>query len=463
MRSLLCACLGIALGCGGAAGPARPTADTAPPAAAPAPGIDRAARTAQVRAEIARTWAGYRQHAWGHDELKPLTNTPRDWYDEPLLMTAVDALDTLIIAGLSDEAAEAREYIATHLSFDRDLMVQQFEITIRLLGGLLSSYQLSGDARLLALADDLGTRLLPAFASKTGMPYRYVNLKTGRVRDADSNPAEIGTLMLEFGTLSKLTGKPIYYDKAKRAVQALFAHRSKIGLVGEVIDVETGEWRRHDSHVGGGIDSYYEYLLKAWKLFGDRDFEQMWKESQAALTRHVADETPSGLWYGVVDMESGARTATSTGALEGFLPAVLALGGDLDRARRLQASSFAMWSQVGLAPDGYDYATRTVTFPAYHLRPEVIESAYYLRRMTGDAAYLAQGERFLADLTRCCRTESGYAAVKDVGTGERADSMPSFFLAETLKYLYLLFAPDEALDLGAVVFNTEAHPLRRTW
>jgi mannosidase alpha-like ER degradation enhancer 2 len=41
--------------------------------------------------------------------------------------------------------------------------------------------------------------------------------------------------------------------------------------------------------------------------------------------------------------------------------------------------------------------------------------------------------------------------------------MPSYFLTETLKYLYLLFAPDETLDLKQVVLNTEAHPLRRTW
>jgi ER degradation enhancer, mannosidase alpha-like 2 len=431
---------------------------TAPPARS-----DREAVADRVRGELVHAWSGYRRHAWGHDELKPISQTAHDWYAEPLLMTSVDTLDTLILAGLTDEADAAREHIASALSFDVDVSVQQFEITIRLLGGLLSAHQLTGDARLLALADDLGRRLLPAFDSPTGMPYRYVNLRTGAVRDPDSNPAEIGTLMLEFGTLARLTGKPIYYDRAKRAVRELFRRRSKLGLVGEVIDVETGAWERTASHVGARIDSYYEYLLKSWRLFGDRDFEAMWKESIAAVHRHVADTTGSGLWYGAVDMESGRRVATESGALEAFFPAVLVLGGDFDRARRLHESSYLMWTRAGLIPDGFDYRAMKATAPSYPLRPEIIESTYYLHRATGDPRYLAMGRRFLDDLVARCRTGAGYAALKDVGTGEKTDSMPSFFTAETLKYLYLLFAPDDTIDLDAVVFTTEAHPLRRTW
>ena len=59
--------------------------------------------------------------------------------------------------------------------------------------------------------------------------------------------------------------------------------------------------------------------------------------------------------------------------------------------------------------------------------------------------------------------EAGYTVLKSVVTKEQGDHMPSFFLAETLKYFYLLYAPDEALDLKKVVFNTEAHPLHKTW
>src|SRR5258706_11366204 len=132
-------------------------------------------------------------------------------------MTPVDALDTMILMGLNSEAKSTREYIATHLSFDKDIDVQNFEITIRLLGGLLSSYEMTGDKRLLNLAEDLGNRLLPVFNSPTGLPYRYVNLKTGAVRGNVTNPAEAGTLLIEFVTLSKLTHRPVFYEKAKSA------------------------------------------------------------------------------------------------------------------------------------------------------------------------------------------------------------------------------------------------------
>src|SRR5205807_2775140 len=189
----------------------------------------------------------------------------------------VDVLDTLILMQLDDEAAKARSLIVRELSFDRDIYVKNFEMTIRLLGGLLSSYQLTGDKRLLSLAEDLGNRLLPVFNSPTGLPYVYVNLRTGQVRDPNSNPAETGTLLLEFGTLSKLTKNPVFYDKAKRALVETYKRRSPIGLVGSSINVETGAWIDSDSHISGGIDSYYEYLWKCWILFGDKDCLEMWK------------------------------------------------------------------------------------------------------------------------------------------------------------------------------------------
>lgn len=427
----------------------------------PPPGPGPMAR--QVRSEFLYAWGAYKQYAWGHDELKPLTKTSHDWYGVPLYMTAVDALDTMIIMGLNDEADKTREFLDKNLSFNQDIYVSNFEITIRMLGGLLSSYQLSGDPHLLDLAQELGTRLLPAFDSATGMPYRYVNLKTGKTRGTESNPAEIGTLLIEFGTLSKLTGKPIFYEKAKHALTQLYSRRSKLGLVGSRINVETGQWIDPASHIGGGIDSYYEYLLKCQKLFGDKDCGRMWKASRKAVDKYLADNTKSGLWYRQVDMNTGKRISTHFGALDAFFPAVLVLDGDEGRAKRLQESAFKMWTTFGVEPDEIDYSTMKVIAPEYPLRPEIIESAYYLYFFTKDEGYLNMGSAFLADLVRCCKADAGYAALKSVDTRAKADLMESYFLAETLKYLYLLFAPKETLDLNKVVFNTEGHPIRKTW
>jgi mannosidase alpha-like ER degradation enhancer 2 len=438
---------------------------------------------AEVRSEFLHAWTGYKKYAWGHDDLKPLSKSYHDWYSEPLLMTPVDALDTMILMGFKNEAAATKKYIIANLSFDKDISVQNFEITIRLLGGLLSSYQLTGDKRLLALAEDLGNRLLPVFESPTGIPYRYVNLKTGKVSGEKTNPAEAGTRLIEFGTLAKLTRKPIFYDKAKRALVETYKRRSPIGLVGTWINVETGQWTDTDSHISGAIDSYYEYLLKCWLLFDDQDCRRMWLDSIAAINKYLADEfarpdhhpvarsfgsqasrrSPIELWYGHADMTTGTRTATVYGALDAFFPAVLALGGDLTRAKRLQESSFRMWKLHGIEPEELDYKKMVVVSPGYPLRPEIVETTYYLYHYTKDLMYLRMGESLWKDFVKYCRTDEGYAALKSVVTKEKSDSMQSFLFAETFKYFYLLFAPPNTLSFNKVIFNTEAHPVRRTW
>ncbi|HEX8499091.1 MAG TPA: glycoside hydrolase family 47 protein [Pyrinomonadaceae bacterium] len=432
-------------------------------ASAQGAGVNRREMAARVRAEFLHAWRGYERYAWGHDELRPLSKTPRDWYGEPLYMTQVDALDTLFLMGLREEERRTREFVVKNLSFDKDVFVQNFEITIRHLGGLLSAYQLTGDRRLLRLAEDLGGRLLPAFDSKTGIPYRFVNLRTGKVRGEVTNPAEAGTLLVEFGALSKLTRRPVFYEKAKRALAETYRRRSPLGLVGSRINVETGEWVGKSSHVSGGIDSYYEYLLKCWLLFGDEDCRRMWAESIAAVNKYLADDAGGELWYGHADMGTGRRTATSYGALDAFLPAVLALSGDTARARRLQESSLKMWRANGVEPERLNYRTMKVEAPGYPLRPEIVESAYYLHRLTRDPRYLRMGAELFEDFVRHCKTDTAYAALKSVETKEREDGMESFLFAETFKYFYLLFAPPETLDFPRVVFNTEAHPIKKTW
>ncbi|HTH51581.1 MAG TPA: glycoside hydrolase family 47 protein [Pyrinomonadaceae bacterium] len=430
----------------------------------------------RVRAEFKHSWDGYKQYCWGHDDLKPISKTCRDWYGQTILMTPVDSLDSLYMLGFKDDADRTREYIAKNLSYDKDIEVQVFEITIRELGGLLSSYQITGDKRLLTFADDLGTRLLPAFNSPTGMPYRFVNLKTSKTRDADSNPAETGTLLIEFGTLAKLTGKPVYFEKAKRAIVETYKRRSDIGLVGEVINVDTGKWVNTDSHVSGGIDSYYEYLIKCSILFGDTDCRDMWEDSIAKVHSFLADEgstlnktnrtgamATGDLWYGHADMNTGKRSATMTGALDAFLPAILVLDGDTNRARALQDSLFSMWRVNHVEPEVSDYRTGKTEHAGWPLRPEIVESTYYLYYKTKDPKYLAMGKEMFEDVVKYCRTDVAYAGLKSVVTKEKTDYMHSFWLAETLKYFYLLFADEKKVDWKTTVFNTEAHPIKRTW
>jgi ER degradation enhancer, mannosidase alpha-like 2 len=424
---------------------------------------EKAQLAEEVRQEFLHSWNAYKEFAWGHDMLRPVSRSYVDWYKTTLLMTPLDALDTMTLMGFKEEADSVREYIVKNLSFDQDMYVKNFEITIRLLGGLLANYQLSGDRRLLAMADDLGTRLMPIFKTPTGIPYVDVNLKTGAIRNSRTNPAEAGTLLIEFGTLSKLTGKPEYYAAAKNAALQIYNRRTSIGLVGTWIDASTGTWLDSNSHVSACIDSYYEYLLKSAILFDDPEMKSAWETSRVAIMKYLADEAPSGLWIGHANMVTGRRLQPWFGLLDAFFPAVLVLSGDVGTAARLEESCFLMWNKYGIEGDQFNYMTMDTVNSRYQLNPEIMESAYYLYQATDDPRYLEMGKVFLRNLQKYCRMDKGYSGLANVATKTRTDLMESYFLAETWKYLYLLFSPPETLKFRSVVFTTEAHPIRKTW
>ncbi len=138
-------------------------------------------------------------------------------------------------------------------------------------------------------------------------------------------------------------------------------------------------------------------------------------------------------------MNTGKRTATTTGALDAFFPAVLVLDGDVNRAKTYQDSLFKMWQVNGIEPEVYNYKTGKTEHGGYPLRPEIVESTFYLYRATHDQKYLAMGKTMFDDLVKYCRTDVAYAGLKDVRTKEKTDYMHSFWFAETLKYFYLLF------------------------
>jgi mannosidase alpha-like ER degradation enhancer 2 len=128
----------------GPAGSCRPTSPrkTSSVGAVATPGPasrNHAEWASRVREELLHAWRGYERHAWGHDELKPVSRSARDWHAEPLLMTPVDSLDTLILMGLKQEAERTKALILEKLSFDKDISVKNFEITIRILTSISSS------------------------------------------------------------------------------------------------------------------------------------------------------------------------------------------------------------------------------------------------------------------------------------------------------------------------------------
>ncbi|MCB0278133.1 MAG: glycoside hydrolase family 47 protein [Calditrichaeota bacterium] len=417
----------------------------------------------EVVNETLRSWKSYKQYAWGHDVLAPLTKSHKDWYKEPLYISPIDAYSTLHLMGLKDEAKEIESYVVDSLNFDKDIDAKIFEVNIRILGGLLAMYGLSENPKVLEKATDFANRMMPAFNTGTGIPTYWVNLRTGVPRGDTVNVAEAGTYLIEMGVLSYYTKDPKYYQAAKKADKAVFDRRSEIGLIGSVIDVQTGEWTSRKSHISAGVDSYYEYLYKAYLLFGDPELLEIWKTSIELINRYIAEEHDNKLWYGPVNMDSGERMGSRITLYDAFFPAILGLSGDLTRAQKLQDSWSWLWNKYGLEPMVYDYKSGEPTYPVYDLNPEIIESAYYLYHLTGDKKYLEMNKKFWSDLKTHCRTDVAFTSIKDVRNMEKKDYMPTFFFAETLKYMYLTFSHDQGkFNFDDHIFSTEAHQFRRS-
>jgi mannosidase alpha-like ER degradation enhancer 1/mannosidase alpha-like ER degradation enhancer 2 len=417
----------------------------------------------EVKSETLRTWKAYKQYAWGHDVLTPLSKSFRDWYEKPLYISPIDAYSTLHLMGFDKEAKEIENYVVDSLDFDIDIDAKIFEVNIRILGGLLAMYELSGNPQVLDKARDFADRMLPAFDTKTGIPTFWVNLKTGKSKGDTVNVAEAGSYTFEMGILSYYTKDPKYYQAGKRATKAVFDRRSDIGLIGEIINVQTGEWVSEQSHICAGVDSYYEYLYKSYLMFGDEELGTIWEESIGLINEYIAEEYDGKLWYGRVDMNTGEHESSIITLYDAFLPAILALSGDIERAERLQKTWAFVWNKYGLEPMVYDYKKGTANYPVYDLNPEIIESAYYLYHLTGDSTYYAMNIGFWNDVKKYCRTDVAFTSVENVETMEKRDYMPTFFFAETLKYFYLTFSYDQgAFDFDDHIFNTEAHQFRRS-
>ncbi len=413
--------------------------------------------------ETLRSWKAYKQYAWGHDGLMPLSKSYEDWYREPLYISPIDAFSTLHLMGLKEEAKEIENYVVDSLDFNKDIDAKIFEVNIRILGGLLTMYEHTGNPRVLEKTRDFADRMLPAFNTKTGIPTYWVNLMSGIARGDTVNVAEAATYTFEMGILSCYTKDPKYYQAGKRATLAIYERRSDIGLIGEVINVQSGEWISEVSHLGAGIDSYYEYLYKSYLLFGDEELGKIWKESIGNINKYLAEDHDNKLWYGRADMRSGELISSKITLYDAFFPAILALSGDLERAGKLQKTWKWLWDKYGLEPMEYDYKKEKVTYPVYDLNPEIIESAYYLYHLTGDTTYFNMNKKFWADIKKYCRTDIAFTSIENVETMEKKDYMPTFFFAETLKYFYLTFSHHQGnFDFDDYVFNTEAHPFKKS-
>jgi mannosidase alpha-like ER degradation enhancer 2 len=410
----------------------------------------------------------YMTHAFPKDELKPLSCTGYDTWGSYSL-TLIDALDTLVVMGNKTEFEKGVWWLVENLNFDKDKNVSLFETNIRVVGGLLSAHLLAAQPdldlfqtrpynnELLPLVVDLVDRLLPAFETPTRMPYCTINLRSGVPVNETTVTATacVGTLVLEFVLLSRLTGDPKYETAAVNALQALWNRRSTLNLVGNHIDISSGIWTHKDAGIGSGIDSFYEYLLKASVLFNDDYYMDIFEVAYKSALEHLK----KGHWYVQVSMDQALMVWPHFNSLQGFWPGMQALYGDVDRGAETLHSFHTIVRRFGFPPEGFDL-TKNQLVPGqegYPLRPEMAESYYYMSLIKKDPIWYTYGLDLFRSLEGITRTKCGYAAVKDVSKYTLEDRMDSFFLAETCKYLYLLFDEDNFVNDGNYIFNTEGH------
>jgi len=461
---------------------------------------------AEVRDEFLHAWRGYKRYAWGKDELEPLSKHGKDTFGN-IGMTILDSLTTLWIMGLRSEFEEGAAFVERDLDFDSaDREISVFEVVIRALGGLLGAHALAGRPAFLDRATELAERLLPALNSSSGFPMPRWNIARGlgkstyNSREEPTILAEAGSLQLEFRYLSALTGDARFAaaaDKASNAIRATGAsgilpvHLSPPDHLPPTV-------MQDRKQMGALADSYYEYLLKQWL---QSPGEVHFKESFLAVVDDLLSSfvAPNPLaasssgsatpHFKLIEKAPNGAPVWKMDHLSCFVPGMIALGlqslpeEDVKAhlgnttwrsvAEGLTLSCADMWTSTptGLAPE-YVYLDRRdpgapgkVPSPGQHsfLRPETAESLFYLYRLTGNNKYRKLGKKMFRAIVAHSKVEAGFASVHDVTQipTRKMDDMQSFVMAETFKYLYLLFSPAETLDLDRFVLNTEAHPLRR--
>ncbi|EGG23926.1 glycoside hydrolase family 47 protein [Cavenderia fasciculata] len=409
----------------------------------------------------------YINYAYPNDELKSITCEGSDQFGQYSL-TYLDALDALLVFGDLEEFRQGVQWVSKNYHFNKNYSVSVFETNIRILGGLLSAHLLAEihlpeyKGELIPVALEIGEILLKAFDTPTGIPYGSIHLQNGVARNESeiTCSAAAGTFSLEFGVLSKITGRPQFERAAKRATKAIWQFRSSLDLIGNHIDITTGQWKIKESGIGTGADSYFEYLLKSAIFFDDEEYMDLFIKSYRAIYRHVRKEP----WYVDVSMNQGLIIWPIYNSLQSFWPGLQMLGGQFEDSISTTRAFHAVWRRFGVIPEGYNLMAGAVqqTQEAYPLRPELGESFYYLYTATHDPQFLRMGRDMIFSLNNLTRTKCGFAGIKDVETQTYFDKMESFFLSETIKYLYLLFTDQD--DGGLIgkrpyIFTTEGHIL----
>lgn len=439
-------------------------------------------RRERVTEMFLHAWNSYMQCALGRDEL--VDNGQGGCHGEDWLhlgITVVDALDTLLIMGLEPEFEAAEKWVKESLVFDvADVPISLFESAVRVLGGLLSAQELrtDGDRMFLDKAVALGDRLLAAF-DKTALPHTTLNLHTLKAPKTQQFAAlsEVCGIQLELAQLSRLSCDRKYERAGLSTLESIIATPSPSPLRPIVLNVSDGKFAQGARlSMGAGGDSFYEYLLKLSIIKQSKSFDADYAAAVDAMSKDLIWHSASTGRVYVTDSVHG-RASHRFEMLSCFLPGMLALSSQkrahwthhLQIGKHLMASCVALFDSQphGVAPETVVFSAETGEFQAeekrHLLRPETFESLYMMHQVTGDEQYREHAWRLFQNVEANCKRTHGYSGIADVTaeTLQPDGRQHSYFLAETAKYLFLLFSEDGfRVNTSSHVFSTEAHPFK---
>ncbi|CAK5272571.1 unnamed protein product [Mycena citricolor] len=472
----------------------RPQGGPRPP---PIPVVDAGdvwgARAHEVREAFVHAYEGYRAYALPADEVRPMSggsiNNFHGWG-----VTMFDSLDTMWLMGLEDMFFDTVRGVQDQQW--RTPRAHFFEVVIRYLGGALSAYALSEDPRLLKLADDLGTQLLPAFDTPTGFSVHGVDTELGRAKGGEgpfpeSCLAELFSNQMEYKYLAHLTGKAKYFEVAERPMRVIYPPEKTLfdGLLATTWKVNTAEPNLSDFTAGGCADSAYEYFLKQWLMSGKtelrtRELSRMRSWSICSMLGlngncwlfALAAHPSSGLNLSDTQLERHLWAA------EGLAETCWAVYGDTTSG--LSPDSFRMdaenerWTvllrewdregRVGPAPGtkGVELQRESgnrgyvATEDVYLLRPEAVETFYVMWRTTGEVKWRERGWSVFQSLQKYTRVKHGFTTVRHLDEIPfQFDDMPRP-AAHTLsmvedKYIGLALAVSSSAAIGTSIVITK--------
>jgi mannosyl-oligosaccharide alpha-1,2-mannosidase len=427
-----------------------------------------------IKEAFLHAWRNYESYCYGSDAFHPKSRTCSNGNLAGGL-TIIDAISTMALMNLTEDIEKAARFVEEN--FAPGGRWSLFEFVIRYLGGLISAGDVTGKKVFTDTAIKLGYAILPIMEATGGIIGTSFQIRKQLNGEFVASGgygggclAEWGTYQVEFLSLARLTGDVRFVNAAIAPYKSFWPKHRNAGVVGH--------------HIGACEDSYYEYIIKSYLLTGGCSEKIL--EKHLMVVRDIKEKllfkTIHNKLVGIGLANTGGSIQPEMEHLATFAGGMITIGTvkgnpkageDLDLAGELARTFAKVYTETssGVMAERVMYNVDRPDNPAdfwglvnqYILRPESVESVYYMWKFTGDQKYRDWAWEMWKGINRSCRSQHGYTSIFWDENGKQPtqiDEMESFFLAETLKYLYLTFSDSDLVSLNDWVFNTEAHPVK---